>query len=122
MVPSEPLVLVLGLAMLLVSIGCLLEHMAATMPLLLRAAWAVSGGLGFASGVGVGVGLGLGLGLGIRLTLILTLTLALSLTLTLTLTLSLALTLTLTLTLTPPRRVLGRSAHARSGRCSTPYP
>ena len=43
MVPSEPLVLGLGLAMLLVSIGCLLEHMAATMPLLLRAAWAVRG-------------------------------------------------------------------------------
>ena len=44
--PSEPLVLGLGLAMLLVSIGCLLEHMAATMPLLLRAAWAVRGGVG----------------------------------------------------------------------------
>ena len=43
MVPSEPLVLGLGLAMLLVSIGCLLEHMAATMPLLLRAAWAARG-------------------------------------------------------------------------------
>ena len=43
MVPSEPLVLVLGLAMLLVSVGCLLEHMAATMPLLLRAAWAARG-------------------------------------------------------------------------------
>ena len=43
MVPSEPLVLVLGLAMLLVSVGCLLEHMAATMPLLLRAAWAACG-------------------------------------------------------------------------------
>ena len=41
--PSEPLVLGLGLAMLLVSIGCLLEHMAATMPLLLRAAWAARG-------------------------------------------------------------------------------